>query len=155
MSYKPIVLVGHSPNAAKDKPLDPKVSGSAGHRLFAMTGWSMADYERYCDRMNTLPEGFEDMVRVQQRLRASNHAVSPALAGRCVIFVGKGNAELYPWTLPAWGEAKNYKASGSLWFWIPHTSGRCFHWNDPAERLKLRELFTKLLKTIIKREEHV
>lgn len=151
---KPVMLVGHSPNAANDKPLDPTVKGSAGQRLFEMTGWSLADYNRYCDRMNTLPEGFEDMVRMQQRMRASRHALSPALSKRVVIFVGKGNAELYPWTLPAWGETRNYTATDSLWTWIPHTSGRCLHWNDPAQKLKLRQMFSVLLKTL-KREEYV
>ena len=151
---KPILLVGHSPNAQNDKPLDPTVKGSAGERLFTMSGWSLADYNRYCDRMNTLPEGFEDMTRQQQRLRALRHATGEDFIERVIIFVGKGNAELYPWTLPRWGEERFQGTSDSLWLWIPHTSGRCLHWNVPQEKQKLRQIFMTLHKTI-KRAENV
>lgn len=154
MTRKPVLIVGHSPNAANDKPLDPTVKGSAGQRLFAMTGWSLADYDRFCDRINTLPEGFEDMVRMQQRLRASTLSMSPDFQKRIVIFVGKGTAELYPWTPPRWGEVRDHKIGDSIWLWIPHTSGRCHHWNSSSERLRLRELFRDLLKSI-KRVENV
>lgn len=154
MNHKPVLLVGHSPDAKNSPALDPTVAGSAGKRLFDMSGLSFRDYTHYCERMNTLPVGFEEMTRLEQRLRAMRHATSPEFKKRVVIFVGKGNAELYPWTLPRWGDPRENASEESVWLWVPHTSGLCRTWNDPSEKLALRQIFQSIIRNV-KRAENV
>lgn len=147
---KPVLFVGHSPNANSLPALDPSPGNTAGRRLFEMTGWSMEDWLKHVDRVNVLPVGWQSMPATTQRVYARGMLEAGAFEKRVVVFVGKSTVELFDRGL---SDAKDLK-----WFrtpklkspsaWMHHTSGLSRHWNDPSNRLKFRAFMANLLDSL-------
>lgn len=144
------LIVGHSPDKLGFAPMDPAIAGSAGNRLWAMSGIPLQQYLDTFDRINTTPNRNHDTRKMQSMTRV--HAESGMFDDRYVLLVGKMNARLYDWTELFGPEM----ADPFIWqyaprtrgfvAWVPHTSGLSRHWNDRDEIEKLRSFMQDLLE---------
>jgi len=130
-------------------PLFPFPRNCAGERLFRLSGWTFQQWFSHLDRVNTIEHfpgrsssGKGDAFPLPlARECAAKLVVERRMFQRTVIFVGKVNAECYPWALPDPMELVAQPGGGS-WAWLPHTSGIVGFWNDEANREKARALFS-------------
>lgn len=152
MSRKPVLLVGHSPNKRNDPPLSPLPGNTAGRRLFEMSGWSLSDWNRCCDRMNLLPS--PDSPRTVGYTMARRVVDYNIHHDRWVVVVGRETAAFFHLDGIEWGEWTRYPDLAARITWIPHTSGLSRAWNNVDNRIKLRELFAQLHTDIMREQSN-
>jgi hypothetical protein len=108
-----------------EEALLPGVPGSAGHRLWQMSGIDLDVYMRVFRRVNardnpTIEEGSRVVVLGQLAWEAM-------LAYRAPLF--------------EWVDHR-----GSLWIKVPHPSGRNLFYNDPMNRMRTGALLRELAR---------
>lgn len=116
---RPILLGKDNPHS--DDPghaLMPHPPGCAGHRLWKLTGLSRPDYLRAFERRNFCDD--------------------PYIFERRVFVLGKAVWRAVPLPMVEWLET--VRAYRSIWTLVPHPSGRCHLYNDPAMRKRVQEL---------------
>jgi hypothetical protein len=134
-----VYLVGHCQNERKPRgePLDPSDPGSAGQRLFLLSGLTMDDY-----------------LRAFVRVNAQDEPVIPP--GSRVILLGR---EAQRMVLPVmghwqWWETKEFAPSRIEATLIPHPSGKSLVYNDQESRIKVSLLLRSEAMREIARMSH-
>ena len=135
------LLVGED-NPHSDNPraaLFPRPRGAAGHRLAEILGMSGAEYLRAFARTN-LCDG--PWVRAAADLRAEQiQFVWPGP----IVLLGAKVARAFG--VPYAPFSTRRSADGSTRVLVlPHPSGRCRVWNDPAARTRARRAVRRLLR---------
>jgi hypothetical protein len=125
-----IWIVGHEQNPRKERgvALSPDDPGSAGQRLFEMSGLSAFTYLNAFVRVNV-----EDRPLIP--------------SGARVIVLGREAWNLLGLILMKvnWFETVDLPVSRMRLTLIPHPSGLCRLYNDPANRERVRKLFEEVL----------
>jgi hypothetical protein len=155
-----VMLVGEQPPRrwaederyrAKHSPMFPYPKGSAGHRLWEMSGLSRADYVYGLERVNLIPEWTVrwDSHRAIERARTLVFACKPSVAFLC------GRRVATAFGLPE-VDLPHKTTSGVLeceLVAIPHPSGRCREYNDPRVGEWVRAEFERLEQVIAEWKE--
>jgi hypothetical protein len=148
-----IGLVGEAPGprTRADCPFYPYPPQSAAGRLLAYLGWTRAQYLTTFARINLLSEWPGPSFPVGKARECVPHVVA-ALHPRPMLLMGKGVAAAFgvsvipPLSLVkiplAHRERGTVLAEVAI---VPHTSGRNLWYNDPANRLAVREFVNSLL----------
>lgn len=146
MTFDRPVLIGMNNPLSSDPrhALFPAPEGCTGHRIFMMLqsqnpGLSRADYLRVFDRRNLLQARAWDA----RAARGAAPALWAGLAGRRAVVLGSATRAALG--LPRVPEVRWGEDGGVWWCLLPHPSGRCLWYNDPAQRavaaLLLDELY--------------
>lgn len=131
------VLVGES-NPVDGDPryaLWPRPPGCAGARLAALLNLTAREYLAAFDRVNLMPEGRWPAVA----WRESAAALTVRYPAVPIIMLGGVVARAFG------------RSSQALWTMdgrfvrVPHPSGRCREWHDPASASRLRDLVLPLI----------
>lgn len=137
-----LLLVGEANPLSRDraKALWP-YPGSAGGRFAAMLGLDPDTYLRHFERVNLYVRPPKRWNRKKARERA--WAITVKYRGYDVFLLGQRVADAFLMTKRHFSLWKRYPYfGGSRWhtyMLLPHPSGRCRTWNDPATRERLRE----------------
>lgn len=137
------LLIGQAPGPKTDpgEPLHPATS-LTGRRLATLFGLEDHSYLTAFDRANLLYQypgkvGKEDRFPMAEA-KLSALTLAPLLAGRTVILLGRNVCSAFrldalPWF--TWSELPlgSYREPAAVAA-IPHPSGRCRVYNDPASR---------------------
>lgn len=149
------VLIGQAPGPKTDPaaPLHPGTS-LTGRRLATLLGLSDGEYLEGFDRLNLVYEypgkvGKEDVFPMAQA-RASARLLSPLLAGRRVVLLGRGVSTAFglvtlPWMTWTELELGPHREPATVAA-IPHPSGRCRVYNDPTQRGQVETFLRTLVK---------
>jgi hypothetical protein len=145
---KLVVLVGEDPGPRGDPDcaLYDQPEGRAGHRLRLLAGLRRRDYFDAFARVNLLREwpGRWSAPRAREAARA----LLPALDGRLVVLLGSRVRDAFGVAWPRYAFGLLDAGPGRrrvLAAWMPHPSGRCREWNDPARAGEARAFFDLLL----------
>lgn len=133
-----LVVIGQAPsNNDPDKPLFPYPPGCSGWRLAKMMGVSPWRFLSKTVRLNVFyeapgPIGYFPVAEARERAAE----IAPYLAGRRVVFLGKGVADVFGWRdaeLLTWHlvPVANAWAVGAV---VPHPSVGNRWYNDPDNR---------------------
>lgn len=124
-----------------------------------MGGWSLANWLRHWDRINTIesfpgpaPSGKGDAFPLPlARECAQRHFAELRLWSRVCLFVGKANAQCYGWDADALPEPLKLhpQRGGGTWAWVPHTSGVVPFWNSEPNREQLLDLLNGMAQIIL------
>lgn len=143
--HRRMVLLGHAharptPGATMSA-LYPHPVGCTGHRLCRAMGLTRREYLSTFDRRNLLDywpgrnaQGTGDAFP-RAAAREALETMLPHMAGRTVLVVGKGAADIMD--LPKRMPSMEFRRLGVLGTvlvvsWMPHMSGRVRYWNSPA-----------------------
>jgi hypothetical protein len=147
-----LALVGEAPGprTRADCPFYPYPPNSAAGRLLALLGWSRSQYLLTFARMNLLSEWPGPSFPVAKAKECVPHVVA-ALHPRPMLLMGKGVAAAFgvP-ALPACVLVERHVPHSELGTVlarvaiVPHTSGRNLWYNDPSNRVKVREFIESL-----------
>lgn len=133
MSRRPLILGLDNPHGAGEA-LDPRSPpGHAGRRLFELSGIELDEYLEAFERRNVC-----DVDRVYP------YYGSAAFGDRTVVALG--NAAWMKIHLPAAGFFSSFELGNSRFIKIPHPSGRCRFYNDPANRARVRRLLRRVAR---------
>lgn len=131
----PLVIIGENPHreSVAHRPA-LSLTGSSGRNLVAIAGWEWPCYLRHTERTNLF---FDPQPRWDAKAAAARaHEIALKLEGRTIILCGQkvaaafGMADepLFEWLVVDWANVAK----------IPHPSGSCRLWNDPAVRAEAR-----------------
>lgn len=145
MSRRPVLIVGLAPRRpGEPRPLD----GASGDRLARIAGlpsrqalFELADVVNFCPRpADRLPSGPAAQRRVSSLVRRA--------AGRTVILLGRevsrafGLERHFSWQLVLAHTRRPARGWIAVVASVPHPSGRCRWYNDPANRAAAREFLS-------------
>ncbi len=100
--------------------------GSAGHRLWQVSGMALYAYSRAFERQNLVSGPFW----VQREARKAAEELLCRVSGRRVVVLGST-----AWATLGLPEGTSpVTLHGATWYKVPHPSGRCRAYNDPATR---------------------
>ncbi len=140
-----VVLVAQAP--ARVPGDRGPLSGASGSRLAALAGIGL-DALLAVERRNLLTDylgpgrgGKGDLFRIGAARQAAE-AMAVELAGCDVVLLGAAVARAFRLRAPAyeWADLSGFRAA-----WMPHPSGVCRAYNDPAERARARAFLAPLL----------
>ncbi len=100
--------------------------GSAGHRLWQLSGMTLAAYARAHERVNLVSGPFW----VQREARRAAEELLCRVSGRRVVVLGSTTWLTLGLPEGTWPVSHR----GATWYKVPHPSGRCRAYNDPATR---------------------
>ena len=134
MTRRPVV-VGEAPGpkGMSGYPLFPFPERSAGYRLCTMSGLTRTAWVTIVERVNLLPELPEKWPARYAASQAENLGAS-LLRGRDLVLCGRRVAKAFG-IRPAdadWLEWVDCPVTRAHVVVIPHPSGRCREYNDPA-----------------------
>lgn len=149
------LLLGQAPGPKTDpgEPLHPATS-LTGRRLASLFGLEDHQYLTAFDRANLLYEypgkvGKEDRFPMAEAKRSAL-TLAPLLAGRTVVLLGRNVCSAFrldalPWF--TWSELPlgSYRQPAVV-ACIPHPSGRCRIYNDPASRDQAASFLRELVE---------
>lgn len=138
---RPIILGMNNPKSGDpDKVLLPTDEpGSAGNRLWSMSGRTEAEYLLAFERRNLL--SILSWDRASATVAASNF-LSTIQDGQVVIGLGK---EVWQALIRAGLlQKKMRRERGIRFYFIAHPSGKNLHYNDPKNRAEVRSLLRRL-----------
>lgn len=140
-----VALVGLAPgpNTNPEYPLWPAPAGSAGGRLYALSGLRMVDYLGTFERHNLLDRCPKPADLTAERLARAYAGLRPTLVG-CpyVVLLGREVAEAFGLAeaeLLTW-----HKVKLSLVAVLPHPSGRNRWYNTAENVARVRDFFKEL-----------
>lgn len=129
MTRKPLLLGLDNPHSTNPRAaLLPRPSGSAGERLFRLSGMGWSDYRRAFDRANVCD-------------------ISPSdLEGRTTLVLGKE-----AWRKLGLPTVESFSrvfgiSYGTLFIQIPHPSGRNHWYNSAKNRNRVSRLLRRLAR---------
>lgn len=121
--------------------LHPDIPGAAGERLFKMSGMTISEWETSFERRNLLPTKRWD----REKATKSGPKVREKLKDRTVIVLG---TEV--WRALGLGSRPRHLSSsvispeGSVFYFLPHPSGRNLFYNHEGNRMAARKLLRRL-----------
>jgi hypothetical protein len=126
---RPLLLGLDNPHSADPRhALFPHPPGSAGHRLFKLSGMKWRkDYLDAFDRANVC-----DGPRVRR--------------GRHVVVMGRAAWRRMGLPAAEWFATVGFR--GSEWTLLPHPSGRCRIYNDPRARARARRILRSVVAEV-------
>lgn len=150
----PVFLVGEAPGGPTDvpppsnhRPLYPRPTGCAGHRLFELTGYSMLEYVRGTTRENLIPDRNPSRWPVlEARDRADVLHERALVHGQLLVLLGARVSAAFGVTERPMFEP--FAHMGVRTLRLPHPSGRNLAWNDAASRERARALFQEVLPDV-------
>ena len=148
---KPVIVGMNNPYSVDPKyALYPHPTGSAGHRLFEMlraAGNRMnikvtpLKYVDAFDRINLLNETKWDPAKA----KSLSPAVLAYLKGRTVVLCGKSSANILGMQKVDFGTTPKFDTYWDFSYYvIPHPSGLCREYNDPATVRSVGDLLLEL-----------
>lgn len=129
-----ITIVGMNDPSGKG-PLLNSDPGSAGTRLWQMSGMSKEEWEKKTTRVNLLPS--RKWIKSYKDAAAASFLIGPLAEGH-VIFLGREVEAVIRKHRRLW--PKDYR-----FYFIPHPSGRCRYYNSKENRDRVRNLIKGLM----------
>jgi len=134
------VIIGMNNPTREGDPLSPTADKNAGHRLWQMSGMSLADYEATFERIN--------LVDARQwrpwHARTVGRRLRQRLRGRSVIVLGRDVWQALGLDDAPWFASTTFGAT--TFTLLPHPSGRNLIYNDAANREEVRRCLSQFLK---------
>lgn len=160
------LLIGQAPPPSFDpethSPLHPNPPTASGGRLASIMGLNRGTYLRTFQRINLLrdfpggrkhPGGTRRDYWPRAEARQAAEMIAPLLHGRRVILVGRNVARAFGLERLPWHAWTTYHADyppddpARAWMAaVPHPSGLCRWYNDPANMDEARVFWSALLK---------
>lgn len=146
---KPL-LIGQAPGPNTDPrlPLYPLPKTATGGRLASFMGLTTHQYLRTFDRVNVLQD-FPGKCKRDDKFplreaRIAAAAMTPLIAGREVILVGRNVACAFGWTeIPF--HTTVVTSDDTAWTVVPHPSGRNHWYNSEDNRTEARLFWAEYL----------
>lgn len=129
MTYSPVILVGMNNPHGGGSVLSPDDPGSAGERLYKLSGMSRENYEYRFVRMNLVTGKTYDAKKAERRARKLYESET-----RHVVVLGSA----------ARSAVEKAGPIRDNFHFVPHPSGRCHCYNDPKNRRRVRALLRRL-----------
>jgi hypothetical protein len=146
---RPLIVGMNNPLSLDPKyALYPTPKGCAGHRLYEMlraveSSVTMSGYARRFERVNLVVGPWSAS---SAKIRA--HEMIPALVGRRVVLLGREVAKSFGFSdkcdFSVGGNLGLHGCDGSVFYVLPHPSGRNPLYNDPEVRRAAGEVLARL-----------
>lgn len=125
-------------NSATGEALALYPNTGAGRRLFDLTGYTEEEYAEKFDRINLLDDTEWDCAKGKASAKAMRYRV----AGRRVVVLG--NQAWSALGLPKANWFQEMTVGDTVWYLIPHPSGKNLLYNKPSVREKARNLLRSI-----------
>lgn len=136
---KPILLGMNNPHSTDpSKALLPVPNGSAGHRLWKLSGYPEDQYLSKFERVNLV----NAITWEPKAAKAAAVRISMSLSSRDVIVLGFETWKMFG--LPAISPCDSIGVDSSTFYFVPHPSGRNLWYNKEENQKLVRELLRRL-----------
>lgn len=136
---RPILLGMNNPHSTDPtKALLPTPNGSAGHRLWKLSGYPEEQYLFKYERVNLVNEIKWEPVSA----KAAAVKFSTGLSSRTVVVLGFETWKMFGF--PAISPCDSIGVDSSTFYFVPHPSGRNLWYNEDGNQKKVRELLRRL-----------